>query len=82
MSDNLRIQVTQTPDPDAALSVRKFRPTRRMLRSIFGTAEPRHKMAILLPGADTASVEVAVRESDGDITTLAEALGLMGGDSE
>lgn len=34
-------------------------------------------MAILLPGVDTATVEVAVEEADGDVTALAEALGLL-----
>jgi len=34
-------------------------------------------MAILLPGVDAASVEVAVRETDSDIAALAEALGLL-----
>lgn len=40
-------------------------------------------MAILLPGVDTAAVEVAVQETDGDVTALAEALGLLdGGDAK
>ena len=82
MSNNLRIQVTQNPDTDAHLTVRKFRPAHRMLRSIFGTTKPRQQMAILLPGAGTASVEIPVRESDGDMTVLAAALGLLGGDSK
>lgn len=83
MSNQLRIRVAQEPNPDAALSMRQIRPSRRLLRSVFGTAKPRQKMAILLPGADTAAVEVAVREGDSDITALAEALGLMdGGDDK
>ena len=59
--------------------MRQVRPSRRLLRSVFGTAKPRQKMAILLPGVDAASVEVAVQETDGDITALAEALGLLDG---
>lgn len=83
MSNQLRIRVAKNPNPDAALSMRQIRSTRRLLRSVFGTAKPRQKMAILLPGADTTAVEVAVRETDGDIAALAEALGLMnGGDVE
>ena len=77
MNNQLRIRVAQNPNPDAALSMRQLRPSRRLLRSVFGTAKPRQKMAILLPGVDTAAVEVSVRETDGDITALAEALGLL-----
>lgn len=43
----------------------------------FRHCEARQKMAILLPGVDTATVEVAVEEADGDVTALAEALGLL-----
>ena len=83
MSNQLRIRVAQNPNPDAALSMRQVRPSRRLLRSVFGTAKPRQKIAILLPGVDTAAVEVAVRGTDGDIAALAETLGLMnGGDDE
>ena len=83
MNNQLRIRVANNPNPDAALSMHQVRPSRRLLRSVFGTAKPRQKMAILLPGVDTAAVEVAVRETDGDITALAEALGLLdGGDAK
>ena len=82
MSNQLRIKVAQNPNPEAALSMRQVRPSRRLLRSVFGTAKPRQKMAILLPGADTATVEVTVRESDGEITALAQSLGLMDGDAK
>ncbi len=82
MSNHLRIKVAQNPNPEAALSMRQVRPSRRLLRSVFGTAKPRQKMAILLPGADTATVEVTVRESDGEITALAQSLGLMDGDAK
>lgn len=82
MSNQLRIKVAQNPNPDAALSMRQVRPSRRLLRSVFGTAKPRQKMAILLPGADTATVEVTVRETDGEITALAQSLGLLGGDAK
>lgn len=79
MNNQLRIRVAKHPNPDAALSMRQVRPSRRLLRSVFGTAKPRQKMAILLPGVDTAAVEVAVQGTDGDITALAEALGLLDG---
>lgn len=83
MDNQLRIRVAKNPNPDAALSTRQVRPSRRLLRSVFGTAKPRQKMAILLPGVDTAAVEVAVQETDGDVTALAEALGLLdGGDAK
>lgn len=77
MNNQLRIRVAKNPNPDATLSMRQVRPSRRLLRSVFGTAKPRQKMAILLPGVDTATVEVAVEEADGDVTALAEALGLL-----
>lgn len=83
MNNQLRIRVAKNPNPDAALSMRQVRPSRRLLRSVFGTAKPRQKMAILLPGVDTAAVEVAVEETDGDVTALAEALGVLdGGDAK
>ena len=82
MNNQLRIRVAKNPNPDATLSMRQVRPSRRLLRSVFGTAKPRQKMAILLPGADTATVEVTVRESDGEITALAQSLGLMDGDAK
>lgn len=70
----LKIRVTKTPQSDSAVSAREFRPSRRMLRSIFGTAQPRHKMAILLPGSDAACVEVRLAEDD--VMAVADAVGV------
>lgn len=50
MNNQLRIRVAKNPNPDAALSMRQVRPSRRLLRSVFGTAKPRQKMAILAAG--------------------------------
>lgn len=72
----LKIRVTKTPQVDSAVSAREFRPSRRMMRSIFGTAQPRHKMAVLLPGSDAACVEVRLAEDD--VMAVAEAVGVTG----
>lgn len=79
MSVKLKIRVARQPDPDALLSAREIRPSKRLLRTIFGTSKPRHKMAILLPGSEADTVEVRVSDiADDDLMALAEAVGVTG----
>lgn len=70
----LKIRVTKTPQVDSAVSAREFRPSRRMMRTIFGTTQPRHKMAVLLPGSDAACVEVRLAEDD--VMAVADEVGV------
>lgn len=82
MSTKLKIKIAKNPSPDAALAAKEIRPSRRMLRAIFGTSRPQHRMAVLLPGSDTTSVEVRVAETDDDLMALADVAGVTrkGGD--
>ncbi|CAB0673326.1 hypothetical protein I4J32_03250 [Corynebacterium diphtheriae bv. mitis] len=80
MSTKLKLKIGKNPNPDAPLSAKEIRVTKRMLRAIFGTTTPLHKMAILLPGSDTTNVEVQITEPDDDLMALADALdGRSGG---
>ncbi|MDR6938468.1 hypothetical protein [Arcanobacterium hippocoleae] len=80
MSTKLKLKIGKNPNPDAALSAKEIRVTTRMLRAIFGTTTPLHKMAILLPGSDTTNVEVQITEPDDDLMALVDALdGRAGG---
>lgn len=83
MSPRLKIKIAKHPSPAAALAAKEIRPSRRMLRAIFGTAQPQHRMAVLLPGSDTTSVEVRVADADDDLMALADAVGVTrkGGDA-
>lgn len=83
MSTKLKIKIAKHPSPAAALAAKEIRPSRRMLREIFGTSRPRHRMAVLLPGSDTTSVEVRVADTDDDLMALADAVGVTreGGDN-
>ena len=76
MSTKLKIKIAKHPSPDAALGAKEIRPSRRMLRAIFGTTQPQHRMAVLLPGCDTTSVEVRVADTDDDLMALADAAGV------
>lgn len=53
MSTKLKLRVGKKPDPKATISTKEIRASKRLLRHIFGTATPRHKMAIILPSSDT-----------------------------
>lgn len=82
MTTKLKIKVARQPDPDALLAAREIRPSRRLLRKVFGTSKPRHKVAILLPGDDADRVEVQVCEtpdSNDSLMALAEAVGVVKG---
>lgn len=80
MSHRIKLRVTKTPDPAASLASKEIRPSRWLLRRIFGTSRPRHKMAILLPGSETANVQVTFakpnRDGDGllDVARAADAV--------
>lgn len=81
MSTKLKLKIGKHPNPDAPLSAKEIRVTKRMLRTIFGTAQPQHRMAVLLPGSDTTNVEVQITEPDDDLMALANALdGHAGGE--
>lgn len=80
MSTKLKLKVGKTPSPDAVLSAREITPSPGMLKRIFGTTSPRHKMAILLPGSDTTEVDIQLidttRKADDDLMALARAVGV------
>ena len=78
MSTRLKLKISKHPNPDALLSAREIRPSKRILRAIFGTTKPRHTMAVLLPGSEATSVEVnlANTTTDGDLMALADAVGV------
>ena len=77
MTHRLQIRVSKAPNPEAMLSAREIRPSKRMLRAIFGTSRPKHRMAVLLPGSEATSVEVnlANTNTDDDLMALADAVG-------
>lgn len=78
MSTRLKLKITKHPSPDAALAAKEIRPSKRMLRTIFGTARPRHRMAVLLPGSEASSIEVRLADTDDDLLALADAVGITG----
>ncbi|OKL50464.1 hypothetical protein [Boudabousia marimammalium] len=74
MSTKLKLKIGKHPNPDAALSAKEIRVTKRMVRAIFGTTTPAHKMVILLPGSETTNVEIQIVEPIDDLMALADAL--------
>ena len=82
MPTKLKIKIAKHPSPAAALATKELRPSRRMLRAIFGTSRPQHRMAVLLPGSEASTVEVRVADTD-DLMALADAAGVTreGGDN-
>ncbi len=84
MAHKLKIKLAKHPDENSLLAARQIRPSRRLLRKVFGTSRPRHKMAILLPGDEADRVEVQVCETpdpNDSLMALAEAVGVAkGGD--
>lgn len=83
MPTKLKIKIAKNPSPNAALAAKEILPSKRMLRAIFGTSRPQHRMAVLLPGTDTTSIEVRVANIDDDLMALADAVGVTrkGGDA-
>lgn len=81
MPTKLKIRIAKHPSPIAALAAKEIRPSRRMLRAIFGTSRPQHRMAVLLPGSEASTVEVRV--ADDNLMALAYAVGVTrkGGDA-
>ena len=82
MTSKLKIKIARRPDQDALLATRQIRPSRYLLRKVFGRSRPRHKMAILLPGDDADRVEVKVCEppkSENSLMALAKAVGVAKG---
>lgn len=83
MSPKLKIRLAKNPSPEAVVSAKQKRPSKRLLREVFGTTRPRQKIAIIIPGQDTTAVHVCIQDqSAGDLTALAEALGVLGGDAQ
>ena len=82
MPTKLKIKIAKHPSPAAALAAKQIRPSRRMLRAIFGTRRPQHRMAVLLPGSEASTVEVRVADTD-DLMALAAVAGVTreGGDN-
>ena len=84
MPTKLKIKIAKHPSPAAALAAKEIHPSRRMLRAIFGTRRPQHRMAVLLPGSEASTVEVHVADTDDDMMALADAVGATtreGGDN-
>lgn len=73
MSTKLKPRVGKKPDPKATISTKEIRASKRLIRQIFGTATPRHKMSIILPGSDTTEVEVRVANAPRTISWLSPA---------
>ncbi|MCI7552054.1 MAG: hypothetical protein MSS97_07010 [Arcanobacterium sp.] len=84
MSTKLKLRVGKKPDPKATISTKEIRASKHLIRQIFGTATPRHKMAIILPGADTTEVDVRIANAAvDDLMALARAVGATrGGDQQ
>ena len=82
MPTKLKIKIAKHPSPAAALAAKEIHPSRRMLRAIFGTRRPPHRMAVLLPGSEASTVEVRVADTD-DLMALADVAGVTreGGDN-
>lgn len=74
MGSRLKLKVTKTPAPDAMLAAKKTKVTGRMMRHIFGTTNPQHQIAVLLPGKDIDAVEVQVTREEDDLMALADAI--------
>lgn len=80
MPTNLKIKIAKHPSPAAALAAKEIRPSRRMLRAIFGTSRPKHRMAVLLPGSEASTVEERV--ADDDLMALADAVSVTRGSGD
>lgn len=78
MSTRLKINLANQPSPAATLAAKEIHPSKRMLRAIFGTARPRNRMAVLLPGSEASSIEVRLADTDDDLLALANAVGVTG----
>ncbi|WP_311777484.1 hypothetical protein [Trueperella abortisuis] len=74
MSNALKIRLSRIPDPEAVLAARKVRLSRRMIKRVFGTTNPCHRMAVLLPGDAADRVEVQFTRTGDDLSALADAI--------
>lgn len=83
MPTKLKIKIAKNPSLAAALAAKEIRPSRRMLRAIFSTSRPQHRMPVLLPDSEASTVEVYVADTDDDLMALANAAELTrkGGDA-
>lgn len=74
MRNSLKIRLSRQPDPKAVVAAKEVRLSRRMVKRIFGTTTPRHRMAVLLPGADAQQVEVQFAQTSADSGSLEAAI--------
>lgn len=74
MSNALKIRLSRTPDPQTVPAAKKVRLSRRMIKRFFGTSNPRHHMAVLLPGDAADRVEVQFTRTGDDLSALADAI--------
>ncbi len=74
MSNALKIRLSRTPDPQAVLAAKKVRLSRRMIKRVFGTTNPHHRMAVLLPGDASDRMEVQFTRTGDDLSALAYAI--------
>ncbi|MCQ9359261.1 hypothetical protein ACU21_09180 [Actinobaculum suis] len=74
MGSHLKLKVTKTPQPNSTLAAKKTKISGRMMRKLFGTTNPKHQIAVLLPGTDNDSVQVQVTKGEDDLMALADAI--------
>lgn len=71
----LTLRVSKRPDPTSPLSTRRTHLPKRVLKQIFGTTNPGHQVAIILPGNQVEAVDVRFDETDSDdLTALLDAV--------
>ena len=71
----LTLRVAKRPSPEAPASTRTARLPKRVLKKIFGTANPRHQVAIILPGNQVGSVDLQFHTpAVDDLTALMDAV--------
>lgn len=71
----LRISLSAEPERDSLVAARTLRLREGLLARLLGK---KHRVAVLVPGDQIGSVEI-VRPND-DLTALAKATGVMGGE--
>lgn len=73
MGSHLKLKVTKTPQPNSTLAAKKTKISGSMIRKLFGTTNPKHQIAVLLPGTDIDSVQVQFNEGEDDLMALSVA---------
>lgn len=71
----LTLRVSKRPNPTSPLSSKRIHRSKRVLKQIFGTTNPGHQVAIILPGNQVEAVDVRFDETDSnDLTVLLDEL--------